>query len=294
MKPAPFEYYRPETVDEALGLLAEHGSGAKLLAGGQSLVPTMNFRLAQPAVLIDLNALAELEHIEPDGDALRIGAMTRQRQVERSALVAERAPLLHEAVPFIGHPQIRNRGTIGGSIAHADPAAELPVVMLARRARLHVRNRRDARSIPVDEFFTGLFATALGPEEILVDIELPAVPPSTGWAFDEVARRHGDFALVGAAAVVTLDDLGRCRDVRLVFSSVGDGPVLAHEAARQLEGEIPDDAAVRAAAGAAAERDVDPPSDIHASAAYRRQLVRVIGTRVLARAVERARNGSVS
>lgn len=289
MKPAPFEYHSPTSIDEALAHLAEHGDDAKLLAGGQSLVPTMNFRLAQPSVLIDLNGVNELFHLdsgEPDG--VRIGAMTRQRAVELSSLVAHEAPLVHETMPFIAHPQIRNRGTMGGSIAHADPAAELPAVMLARNARFNVRSSNGARWIPAEDFFTGLFTTALAPEEVLVEIALPALPTRSGWAFREIARRHGDYALVGVAAVVTLDDSGACQDARIVLLSVGDGPILARQAAQLLTGEAPTPAAIEAASETAASRDIDPPSDIHASAAYRRQLAAVLTRRALTHACERA------
>ena len=289
MKPAPFAYHRPDTVDEALALLAEHGYDAKLLAGGQSLVPAMNFRLAQPAVLIDLNRIPGLDGIAEAGGGVRIGAMARQRAAERSAIVAARAPLVTETLPYVAHPQIRNRGTIGGSIAHADPAAELPAVMVALDARFHLRGPDGMRTVPAGEFFTGLFGTALEPDEMLVEVEVPAAGQRTGWAFDEVSRRHGDFALAGAAAVVGVDDDGRCTSARVVLLSVGDGPVLAAEAAAALVGAEPADAAIRAAAEAAAHRDIDPPGDIHASPAYRRRLAEVLVRRVLPRAFARAR-----
>ncbi|HLL82487.1 MAG TPA: FAD binding domain-containing protein, partial [Longimicrobium sp.] len=202
MKPAPFAYHRPDSVEGALALLAEHGYDAKLLAGGQSLVPAMNFRLAAPAVLIDLNRIARLDAIGEAEGGVRIGAMVRQRAAERSALLAERAPLIAETLPYVAHAQIRNRGTMGGSIAHADPAAELPAVMLALGARLLLRGPGGMRTVAADDFFTGLFATALEPEEMLVEIEIPTVAPGTGWAFDEISRRHGDFALAGVGASV--------------------------------------------------------------------------------------------
>ncbi|MGH7673626.1 MAG: FAD binding domain-containing protein [Gemmatimonadales bacterium] len=289
MKPAPFDYHRPATLDEALALLAEHGADAKPLAGGQSLIPAMNFRLARPAILIDLDRVRELAFLSAGTDGLRVGAMTRQREVERSPLVARAAPLLHAALPFIAHPQIRNRGTMGGSLAHADPAAELPAVALALDARLHLRRRDGARSLPAGEFFTGLFATALAPDELLVEVSLPAPAARSGWAFDEVARRHGDYALVGVAAVVSLDARGRCERARLALLSVGEGPVLAQQAAALLAGQVPSPDLIRAAAEAAATRDIDPPGDIHASPAYRRQLAAVLTRRTLTSALERAR-----
>src|SRR6184192_127038 len=287
MKPAPFDYFAPATLDEALALLAEHGGDAKPLAGGQSLLPAMNFGLARPAVLVDLNRISELAYVRAES-GVAIGAMTRQRVVERSDVVARAAPLLAEALPSIAHPQIRNRGTVGGSLAHADPAAELPAVMLALDARLEARSRSGTRTIPATAFFTGLFGTALMPDELLVEIALPPLPPGSGTAFVEVARRHGDYALVGAAVVVTLDERGRCRDARIALLSVGGGPVLAAEAMKLCVGESPSDEMLRATAEVAATRDIDPPSDIHASAAYRRRLAAVLTRRALARGVERA------
>ncbi len=291
MKPAAFAYHRPDSVEGALALLAEHGYDAKLLAGGQSLVPAMNFRLAAPAVLIDLNRIPGLDQIAESGGGVRIGAMVRQRTAERSEAVAARAPLVAETLPFVAHAQIRNRGTMGGSIAHADPAAEMPAVMLALGARFHLRGPAGARVVAADDFFTGLFGTALEPEEMLVEIEIPAAPPRTGIAFDELSRRHGDFALAGVAASVQVDAEGRCTAARIALLSVGDGPVLAAGAAAALAGQLPSAEAIRAAAHAAAQADIDPPGDIHASPAYRRQLVEVLVGRVLPRAFERARSG---
>jgi aerobic carbon-monoxide dehydrogenase medium subunit len=288
MKPAPFAYFTPATVDEALALLVEHGGDAKPLAGGQSLIPAMNFRLARPAVLVDLNRIAELAYVRAESGGLAVGAMTRQRAVERSDAVARAAPLLAETMPSIAHPQIRNRGTVGGSIAHADPSAELPAVMLALEARFRAKSPTGERSIAAGEFFRGMLETALAPGELLVEITVPPLPASSGTAFLEMARRHGDYALVGVAAIVTLDAHGRCKAARIGLLSVGDGPVLATEAAKLLAGQAPSDDLVRAAGDAAATRDVDPPSDIHASAAYRRQLVAVLTRRALARAFERA------
>lgn len=288
MKPAPFDYHRPASVDEALALLAEHGYDAKLLAGGQSLVPAMNFRLAQPAVLIDLNRIPGLDGMEEADGRLRIGAMTRQAAAERSPLIAARAPLLGETLPYVAHAQIRNRGTVGGSIAHADPAGEIGAVMLALDARFQLRGPNGTRAVPAAEFFTGLFGTALEAEEMLVEVEVPTAAPRTGWAFDEVSRRHGDYALAGLAAAVEVDDAGRCTAARLAFLGVSDAPMLAREAAATLVGQAPTEDAIRAAADAASRRDIDPPGDIHASPAYRRHLAGVLVRRVLPRAFERA------
>jgi aerobic carbon-monoxide dehydrogenase medium subunit len=292
VKPAAFQYFTPATVDEALALLAEHGGEAKPLAGGQSLIPAMNFRLARPAVLVDLNRVSELAYVRAESGGVALGAMTRQRAVERSDVVARAVPLLAEALPSIAHAQIRNRGTIGGSIAHADPAAELPAVMLALDARFRARSSSGERSIAAGEFFKGMLETALEPGELLVEIAVPRLPASSGTAFLEMARRHGDYALVGVAAIVTFDPRGRCQEARIGLLSVGDGPVLATEAAKVLDGQAPSEELLRAAGEAAATRDSDPPSDIHASAAYRRQLVAVLTRRALARAFERARKDS--
>lgn len=289
MKPAAFDYFAPKSIDEALALLAEHGYDAKPLAGGQSLVPTMNFRLAQPAVLVDLNGIDELFFIREKGDGLRIGAMTRQRTVERSPLVQHRAPLIHETMPHIAHPQIRNRGTFGGSLAHADPASELPVLAVTLSARMRVLSSRGERWVNAKDFYIDLFATDLQPDELLVEIDIPAPPARTGWAFDEVSRRRGDYAMAGAAATVTLDDDGAIAAARLVYLSVGDFPTEAFQAEAALIGEQPTPTALRAAAEIAAAQDITPGSDIHASAAYRRHLARVLAERVLARAVERAK-----
>ncbi|MGH7525695.1 MAG: FAD binding domain-containing protein [Gemmatimonadales bacterium] len=289
MKPASFEYHRPASLEEALALFADLGSEAKVLAGGQSLVPAMNFRLARPEILVDLNGNAALAHIDqaPDG-GLRIGAMTRQRTIERSSAVAAAAPLLFEAMPWIAHPQIRNRGTVGGSLAHADPAAELPAVMVALEAQLLLQSRAASRTIPAAEFQTGLLSTALQPDELLTEIRIPPRAARSGAAFVEVARRHGDFALVGVAAEVVLDRNGACSAARVVLLSVGDGPVVATHAMGALAGRSPDAAAIDDAARIAAEKDVDPPGDLHASSAYRRHLARVLVGRALGTAVERA------
>lgn len=298
MKPAPFKYYAPSTVDEALVRLAEHGWDAKVLAGGQSLIPMMNFRLAQPAVLVDLNGVSELFYIQPGGNGgLKIGAMARQRQVELDPRVAERAPMLHQALPRVAHPQIRSRGTLGGSIAHADPSAELVALSVALDSRFRLRSKqRGDRWVAADEFFLGLFTTVLEPDELLMEIALPPMPPRSGWSFMEVARRHHDFALVGVAAVVVMgkaqDPAGaRCEQARLVYFSVGDGPVEAHQAAAVLKGQEPTPEAILEAAETAGDVDVDPSSDIHASAEYRRHLVKVLGRRALTEAFDRARAG---
>jgi CO/xanthine dehydrogenase FAD-binding subunit len=290
MKPAPFEYFAPTTVDEALAHLAEHGYDAKVLAGGQSLVPMMNFRLVQPAVIVDINNLNELFYIrESDDGGLRIGAMARHNQVETSSLVADRAALISDAMPHIATVQVRSRGTFGGSIAHADPAAELTAVSVALEGSFLLRSRNGERWVPANEFFAGLFTSVLEPDELLVEAKFPALPKRTGCALVEVARRPHDFALVGVAAVVTLGEGDRCQQARLVFFSVGDGPVIARQAAVTLKGKELTPEAVRAASQIAAERDIDPGSDIHASSEYRRHLAGVLSFRALSKAYDRAR-----
>jgi carbon-monoxide dehydrogenase medium subunit len=288
MKPAAFEYHAPSTLDEALTLLEEHGDEAKPLAGGQSLIPAMNFRLAQPAVLVDLGRIDALTGLREDGAGVAGGAMTRQLHVERSPLIAERDPLLHQTVPLIAHPQIRNQGTFGGSLAHADPASELPAAALALGATMVLRSVRGEREVAADGFFQALFETALGTGELLTAVKLPATAKNTGTAFHELSRRHGDYALVGVAATVTLGADGRVAAARLVYMSVGEIPVDASAASASLVGEAPDEERLREAARHAAAREIDPPTDIHATTAYRRRLAEVLGFRALREAASRA------
>ncbi|MCK4490867.1 MAG: FAD binding domain-containing protein, partial [Anaerolineales bacterium] len=200
MKPAPFKYYAPKTVPEVLSILKEHGYDAKVLAGGQSLVPMMNFRLVQPAVLVDINNIPDLSYIKTHEKGIRLGAMVRHSQAERDSQIKERVPLLHETMPQIATIQIRNRGTIGGSLAHADPSAELVAVATALEARFKIQNLEGERWVPASEFFIGLLMTSLEPEELLVEIEIPGLPARSGWSLKEVARRPHDFALIGVAA----------------------------------------------------------------------------------------------
>jgi aerobic carbon-monoxide dehydrogenase medium subunit len=292
MKPAPFEYQAPASLEAALDVLSRRGGDAKLLAGGQSLIPVMNFRLAEPSLLIDINKLTELDFVRRGEDGtLRIGALTRHRRLERDPLVAEAAPLLHEAVPFIAHPQIRNRGTFGGSLAHADPAAELPTLAVALRARLRLQRSTGDRWVEAKDFFGGLFTTALEPDEMLVEAAVPTLPPRTGWSFMEIARRHGDYAQVGIAALLTLDEADRCREARLVYLSAGDVPMEAREAAGLLVGEEIKEPAITAAAEKASRDEIRPFSDVHATAEFKRHLARVLTGRALRKAAERARTG---
>jgi carbon-monoxide dehydrogenase medium subunit len=307
VKPASFEYHAPDSVEEALALLREHGWDAKALAGGQSLIPAMNFRLARPAVLVDLNRIEELAFVRPAGDevgdggqggeeraaggpvagGVGIGAMTRQRVVERSELVAERAPLLTEMMPHIAHPQIRNRGTFGGSAVHADPASEIPAALLALDANCRIRGPDGERWVRAEEFFLGLFGTILEPDELLIEIALAGPRPRTGCAFREIARRQGDYALAGLATKLTLDVDGRIQEARLVYLGVGGAPALATSAAGALIGEKPAATVMEDAARTAAG-ELESMEDMHASAAYRSRLVEVLTREALAVAAERA------
>ena len=288
MKPAPFEYHAPNSIDEALFILHNSGGDAKILAGGQSLVPAMNFRVVQPSVLIDLNRVSALGYIHEENDQLKIGSMTRERHLEFNESVIKRTPLLHEAAPHIAHPQIRNRGTIGGSIVNADPAAELPVLMLASQARLKARNASSERWIDAQDFFVGMFTTALEPDEILVEIEIPFMPPRTGWSFLEVAPRAGDYAMMGVAALVTLDESGKCQAAKLVYLNAGDGPMDAGEAAQLLQGQLVREELINTAAETASSTEITPFGNIHASVEYQRHLANVLTKKALKIAVQRA------
>lgn len=289
MKPCTFEYYKPSSIEEALDLMHQYGDQAKILAGGQSLVPAMNFRLATPGILIDINGLQDLSYInEHRKHGVLIGAMTRHVQVEKSDVVAKKCPLLHETMPFIAHPQIRNRGTIGGSIVHADPAAELPAVMLALDANLRLRNKQGERWVAVTDFFTGMFGTAMNEDEILVEVAIPHMPKRYGFAFDEVSRRHGDYAMAGVAISLNVDRKGRCEKGKIVFFSVGDAPIFAENASRLLEKQSLSDELLENVANVAANEDIEPGSDIHASADYRRHLAKVLTKKTLKRAFNKA------
>ncbi len=288
MKPAPFEYLRAESLDQALAWKAEFGDEARFLAGGQSLIPAMNFRLAQPAVLIDINPLAALDNLHFDATAMSIGALTRYRTLERSADVAAHQPLLAETVPNVAHPQVRNRGTLAGNLSHADPASELPAVMLASSAVMTLQSLRGARRVAARDFFVNLYTTALAADEMLCGIELPALSPLTGCAFIEVSRRRGDYAMMGVAAMVTLDVSGSCVTASLAACNAGPTPMPLDQAAAALIGTRLEPAAL-AAAAALAPGEVDPAGNVHASAAFQKHLAGVLTRRALATASERAR-----
>ncbi len=280
MKPPPFAYARPSTVEEVCALLAEHGEDARLLAGGQSLMATLNMRLSAPELLIDINRIDELAGIALDGEVLRIGAMTRHVEVETSPEVAEHAPLIAQAMPHIAHAAIRNRGTFGGSIAFADPAAELPACAVALGARFELRSASGTRMVEADDFFQGLYETALAPGDLLTAIEIPVIAPGYRSAFMELARRHGDYAMVGIAVHARLAD-GAIGDPRLVYLAAGERPVVARVAAAAIDGKAPSEATFDAAAEAL-DQDLDPPADLNADPATRLHLARVLTRRALA------------
>ena len=286
MKPPPFDYHAPASIDEAVALLARYGGDAKVLAGGQSLMPMLNFRLARPAALVDVNRIAALAYVRADDGTLAFGAMTRQRTIEFSPVVAERLPLLREATRWVGHLPIRSRGTIGGSIAHADPSAEYPAVLTALDGEVVVQGPQGRRTLKPGALFETYLTTSLAADELLVEVRLPATPSGAGYAFEEFARRHGDFALVGIAALLVRDG-ARCTTARLAAAGVGPVPVRLRAAEEILERDGLGDAAIEAAAARAAEL-VSPDSDVHASADYRRHLTRVMTARALRRALERS------
>jgi carbon-monoxide dehydrogenase medium subunit len=286
VKPAAYEYEAARSVEEAVALLAEAGGEAKALAGGQSLVPMLNFRLLRPAKLVDLNRIPGLAHIEARDGELRIGALTRHRAIETSSLVAERLPVLAEAMSHVAHLAIRNRGTIGGSLSHADPAAELPMMALLLDARIRTASPDGGRTVAARGFFAGALATVLEPAEIVVEVELPAPPAGAGWGFQEMARRSGDFALA-AVSVLLAADADHCAEARIAMTGVGETALRADAAEALLKGRRLDPDAIEAAAEAARDA-AEPTTDLHASADYRRHLVEVLTRRALGDAWRRA------
>ena len=287
MKPAPFKYVKASSLAHALSLKAEHGDDARFLAGGQSLIPAMNFRLARPAVLIDINGLSDLAGCsEAEGGKVRLGALTRYRALERNGGFLKSCPLFADALPHIAHPQIRNRGTIGGNLSHADPASELPAVVMAMGARLRLKSATAEREVEASDFFVGLLTTDVQPDEMLVEIILPVERPRSGACFMEVARRRGDFALAGVAAIVTLDADGVCSEVRLGLCGVGETPVDASGAAASLIGETFSDKAV-AAVAADVQRLIAPTGNVHATSDYQRHVAGVLTSRALRAAHQR-------
>jgi len=279
MKASAFSYARATSVGNALQLLAAHGDSAKVLSGGQSLMPAMNLRLLAPDLLIDIGGLTELKGIAIDGDVLRIGALTRHVDVMNSADIAIHAPLLTEAIAHVAHPAIRNKGTLGGSLAHADPASELPACMLALDATIIVRGEAGERRIAANDFFTGIYETALSPQELLVAVELPIAQKNATHFFHEFARRHGDYAIVGMAAQAVVRE-NLFKDLRIALFAVGDRPVLAATAARLIDVAVT--AEVLAGASAALGDELDPQEDQQASPEMRRYLAKVLLARAVA------------
>ena len=287
MKLPPVEYEAPTTVAEAIDLLAEYLDEASVLAGGQSLIPLLALRLARPAVLIDINGIDELSGVSATDGWVTIGAMTREYVAEKSEEVAGTVPLLAAALPLIGHDAIRSRGTIGGSLAHADPAAELPAVARALDAEFVVRGQSGERVVPAAQWFEGFLTTSRRPDELLVEVRFPTAGRGTGISFQEVARRHGDFAIVGLAASLTLSD-GAISDARLAFAGLSDVPVRAAAAEDLLAGESPSTELFDEAARRATD-DVDPPADLHGSSDYRKTVAAAIVRRGLRAAADNAR-----
>src|SRR5215472_11629507 len=287
MKPPRFHYCAPYMLDEALALLDQNREDTKVLAGGQSFVPLLNMRIASPTYIVDINHIAELNYIEQEDGYLAIGATVRQRQVERSVLVQERHPLLVEVIKHIGHMQIRNRGTVVGSVAHADPAAELPALLTCLNGEVLVQSVHGERILKAEEFFTGYLSTALETGEMLTEVRFPMLAPEAGWAFLEFARRSGDYALVGAAAVVTPTADDRCSSAQIAYLGIAGSPVRGHAVERVLVGTALDDAALDAAAGAARTLVSDDMSDVQATVEYRRVLTAELTRRVLQAAWQR-------
>jgi len=288
MKPAPFDYVVPGTIEEAVGYLADEDIESHVLAGGQSLVAAMNMRMARPELLVDLCKIDDLDFIREENGSLEIGAMTTKRSVEFSPVVESTQPLMHAATMLIAHPQIRNRGTVGGSIAHADPAAEYPAVALLLDAEIKTHGTGGERTIPASDFFITYFTTALEEGEVLTGIRVPPMRQGTGWSFKEFARRHGDFAMAGVGATLNLDSAGHCENARVVAFALGATPIRATAVEDAINGEKPSDSLFASACKKVTDGLEDPTSDVHASVEYRRDLATVLSARALAEAVERA------
>lgn len=290
MKPVSFEYFDPVSKAEVVELLERYGDEAKIIAGGQSLVPMMNFRLARPGVLIDINRVEGLSYIREEGDELVIGALTREKDLEFSPLVKEKCPVLAKAVSLIGHTPIRARGTIGGSLVHADPSAEIPTAICGLEGSMKVDGPSGERTMGPEEFFLTYLTTSLDPSEILVEIRVPTLPRGTGWSFVELSRRSGDFAIVAVSSILFMEEGGKCREARISLGGVAPTPVRASEAEEILSGQIISDELLEKAGEAAAE-STDPDSDYHASAEYRREMAKVFVRRGLKEAWNQVEGG---
>ena len=278
MKPTAFEYFTPSTVKEAIQLLESQGDEAKIIAGGQSLVAMMNFRAARPEVLIDINNIKELDYLREEGDELVIGALTRERTLEVSPLVKEKCPILAKAITHIGHLPVRFRGTIGGTLVHADPTAEIPIVATALDATMKIMGPSGERVLGADEFFLTYLTSAIEETEILVEVRIPTLlSKSAAWSYKDIARRHGDFAIVAVASILSLNTDGVCREARIALGGVAPTPIRAKEAEATLTGQKITDSLIEEAAIKAAESDdVDPDSDYHATAEYRKAMTKVL------------------
>ena len=290
MKPCAFEYFNPQSVQEAIELLDRYGDEAKIIAGGQSLIPMMNFRLARPEILIDISAIKELEYIKTEGDELVIGALTRERDIEQSPLVLEKWPFLSKAISFIGHSAIRNRGTIGGSLVHADPSAEIPTSLCALNGNVKVVGPAGEKILEPEEFFMTYLTTSLEPSDLLVEVRIPALPKKTGWSFGELSRRSGDFAIVAVGILLFTETAGVCREARISMGGVAPTPVRAEDAEALLAGQKITEKLIAAAAQQAAE-ETDTEPDYHASAEYRMDMARVFVKRGLQEACNRVNGG---
>jgi carbon-monoxide dehydrogenase medium subunit len=289
MKPAKFDYYDPTSLEEALALLDTHQADGKVLAGGQSLMPLLNMRLARPNVVIDINRIKELNYVRASDGGVAVGALARQRALQTEKLIAERVPILQEAAYYIAHPQIRSRGTICGSIAHADPAAELPALALALEAEMTLSSAKGTRSVGAETFFQSFFTTALAANEILTEVRFPAPPKDSAWSVLEISRRHGDFAIVGIVAGLALEPNRQViAQARLVYFGVGPTPIRVKAAEEALIGQQAEEAAFEAAAQSA-KQGIDPSNDIHASEEYRRAVAATLTKRALRAALEKLR-----
>ena len=289
MKPAPFYYYAPTSVAEALDKLTELGYSGKVLAGGQSLIPAMNFRMARPSALVDLNKVKELSYINPTADGgLAIGTMTRDSAVEENQLVKERFPILVKTIKHIAHKQIRNRGTFGGAIAHADPAAQLPAAALLLDANLKILSKSGERWVKASDFFIGPFMTVLEPEEMLAEVVLPPMAPKTGASYQQVSRQKGGYAQAAVISSVTLDG-DKVKEARVALFSVGETALLANKPNQVLAGQVPSAEAIEEVAAYVAKNECDPGTDIHGTEEYRRNLVHVLVRRALTEAVQQAK-----
>jgi carbon-monoxide dehydrogenase medium subunit len=287
MIPPAFEYLRPKTIPEAVALLQQHGDDAKILSGGQSLIPMMKLRLARPGFLVDINSIAGLAYIKEEGGFLKIGGLTREAELEASSVVRQKYPLLMDTAAVIADPQVRNLATVGGNLAHGDPANDHPATMMALGAQIVATGAKGERVIPIEDFFVTLFTTALKHDEILTEIRIPVPPPKSGGAYLKLERKVGDFATAAAAVQLTLDGGGAVQKVGIGLTNVGPTPIKARKAEDFLKGKKPDAATLVQAAQLASD-DSQPSSDLRGPAEYKKGLVKELTRRALSRAVERA------